>query len=50
MNSLANIESHLWEAANILRGQVDAADFKADHAFAAEEKPIGILKREELLV
>ena len=26
--SLAGLESHLWEAANILRGPVDAADFK----------------------
>ena len=26
--SLARLESHLWEAANILRGPVDAADFK----------------------
>ncbi len=26
--SLAALESHLWEAANILRGPVDAADFK----------------------
>jgi len=26
--SLAALESHLWEAANILRGSVDAADFK----------------------
>lgn len=25
---LGNLESHLWEAANILRGPVDAADFK----------------------
>ncbi len=25
---LSNLESHLWEAANILRGPVDAADFK----------------------
>ncbi len=25
---LAHLESHLWEAANILRGPVDAADFK----------------------
>ena len=25
---LAQLESHLWEAANILRGPVDAADFK----------------------
>ena len=26
--TLAKLESHLWEAANILRGPVDAADFK----------------------
>jgi len=26
--SLATLESHLWESANILRGPVDAADFK----------------------
>jgi type I restriction enzyme M protein len=26
--SLGALESHLWEAANILRGSVDAADFK----------------------
>src|SRR5207237_9368331 len=26
--SLSHLESHLWEAANILRGPVDAADFK----------------------
>ena len=26
--SLSTLESHLWEAANILRGPVDAADFK----------------------
>ena len=26
--SLAQLESHLWESANILRGPVDAADFK----------------------
>ena len=26
--SLNQLESHLWEAANILRGPVDAADFK----------------------
>jgi type I restriction enzyme M protein len=25
---LSKLESHLWEAANILRGPVDAADFK----------------------
>ena len=26
--TIENLESHLWEAANILRGPVDAADFK----------------------
>src|SRR3954447_24724133 len=26
--TLSTLESHLWEAANILRGPVDAADFK----------------------
>ena len=26
--TLSQIESHLWESANILRGPVDAADFK----------------------
>src|SRR5690348_17802335 len=26
--TLAELQSHLWEAANILRGPVDAADFK----------------------
>src|SRR5688572_2325194 len=26
--TLSQLESHLWEAANILRGSVDAADFK----------------------
>jgi type I restriction enzyme M protein len=26
--SLSNLENHLWEAANILRGPVDASDFK----------------------
>ena len=26
--SLNQLESHLWESANILRGPVDAADFK----------------------
>ena len=26
--SLNQLESHLWEEANILRGPVDAADFK----------------------
>ena len=26
--SVDQLESHLWEAANILRGPVDAADFK----------------------
>ena len=26
--TLSQLESHLWEAANILRGPVDAADFK----------------------
>jgi type I restriction enzyme M protein len=28
MTPLSQLESHLWEAANILRGPVDAADFK----------------------
>ena len=28
MIELSKLESHLWEAANILRGPVDAADFK----------------------
>ena len=27
--TLSQLESHLWEAANILRGPVDAADFKS---------------------
>ena len=26
--TLGQLESHLWESANILRGPVDAADFK----------------------
>src|SRR5450759_3225731 len=26
--TLSQLEAHLWEAANILRGPVDAADFK----------------------
>ena len=26
--SLSTLEAHLWQAANILRGPVDAADFK----------------------
>src|SRR5947209_11219324 len=26
---LSELESHLWESANILRGPVDAADFKS---------------------
>src|SRR5882762_10276678 len=28
ITKLSELESHLWEAANILRGPVDAADFK----------------------
>ena len=28
MITLSQLESHLWESANILRGPVDAADFK----------------------
>lgn len=28
MTNLSQLESHLWEAANILRGPVDAAGFK----------------------
>jgi type I restriction enzyme M protein len=27
--TLTQLESHLWESANILRGPVDAADFKS---------------------
>jgi len=27
--TVSQLESHLWEAANILRGPVDAADFKS---------------------
>ncbi len=27
--TISQLESHLWEAANILRGPVDAADFKS---------------------
>lgn len=34
--SLENLESHLWEAANILRGPVDAADFKT-YVFPLED-------------
>jgi type I restriction enzyme M protein len=26
--TISQLESHLWESANILRGPVDAADFK----------------------
>ena len=46
-------ESHLWEAANILRGSVNAAMNRlrasASAAFSAEEKLVGILQREGLL-
>ena len=28
LRTLEELESHLWESANILRGPVDAADFK----------------------
>ncbi len=28
VNTLSQLEAHLWESANILRGPVDAADFK----------------------
>ena len=30
MTTLSQLESHLWEAANILHGLVDTADFKTD--------------------
>ena len=30
--TLNQLESHLWESANILRGPVDAADFDAARA------------------
>jgi len=33
MIELSKLESHLWEAANILRGPVDAADFKTYISF-----------------
>jgi type I restriction-modification system DNA methylase subunit len=29
-NGLTTLSNHLWESANILRGPVDAADFKTD--------------------
>lgn len=28
MTTVSQLESHLWQAANVLRGPVDAADFK----------------------
>ena len=57
---LGQLESHLWEAANILRGPVDAADFKTyllpllffkriSDAFAAEETIMTILQPKGLL-
>lgn len=33
---LNELESHLWEAANILRGPVDAADFKISDVYDEE--------------
>jgi type I restriction enzyme M protein len=49
--SLSKLESHLWEAANILRGPVDAADFKTSVVplLFFKRKLIRILKDEALL-
>ena len=33
---LSTLEAHLWESANILRGPVDAADFKTYNVVFAE--------------
>ena len=41
---LSQLESHLWAAANILRGPVDAADFKT-HVF-----PLLFFRRKRLCV
>jgi type I restriction enzyme M protein len=45
------LESHLWEAANILRGPVDAADFKRlsdvhdeEYRTAMEESDVGCVR------
>ena len=49
--AFSQLESHLWEAANTLRGPVDAADFKT-YVFPllfSEERRVGILQREGLL-
>lgn len=46
--SLSTLESHLWEAANILRGPVDAADFKTYIFPLLFYKRISDVFREEL--
>jgi len=35
--TLSQLENHLWESANILRGPVDAADFKT---YGNSEEPV----------
>ncbi len=44
--TLNQLESHLWEAANILRGPVDAADFKGSHL--RRDNVVSVLYAEEL--
>jgi hypothetical protein len=51
--TLSELESHLWESANILRGPVDAADFKTyifpDQHFSHRQECDGGIKLEEML-
>jgi len=39
--NLQELESHLWESANILRGAVDAADFKT-YVFPDRVRPLSV--------